>query len=479
MSDQFSGWGSQPVPYSQEAEEATIGAILINPMAYLDVAAFLNADDFFLLRHRYIWQALGRLSERNEPIDYLPVIEELKAMGKLDEIGGPAFITQLINSTPTSMHAYVYAKLVQRAAVRRRLVAASDQVKALALNEELDIDEVCLRSQQAIDGVQVDSRQFLLSGAESIRYYDALQDKLFQQRADGEMTSYPLPDEWYKLRELIPAIYPGDFIVVSGLPGSGKSSFLEQWAEHCARLGLWVSYTHTEMNTDQILHRRMARHSGLNYDLLASGAEKTPVQRELMLRADEEIYTFSKRLSYRWSPDVHFPTLQLAMRRDAIAGVKVFFIDHFQDVQVDGGGKDTNLVRAYEKACIWLAAFAEFRRVVVVVASQENKQGSTKWSAKLIEKALTRISIKRDTLTSEYAYLLNNVDYRAMPGEANPVADIDVTKARFGKRGRRKMLNHGPVFKWLDLSAARKVAQAKPAPAKSFIEKAADSEVIL
>src|SRR5690554_393153 len=133
---------SGQVPYSQEAEEAVIGAVLVNPEAYLAVASFLKPEDFFILRHAYIWEALGRISERNESIDYLTVQEELRALGRLAEIGGPAYLTQLMNAMPTSMHAEVYGRIVERAAIRRRLLAAADEIKSLAMDEELPIEKV-------------------------------------------------------------------------------------------------------------------------------------------------------------------------------------------------------------------------------------------------------------------------------------------------------------------------------------------------
>src|SRR5262245_35003809 len=128
MTDQL--WGSTQAPFSQEAEEAALGAILASPNAYFAVAAFLKPDDFFILRHRYIWEAMNRLNDRSEPIEYLTVAQELKDAGHLAEIGGPAYLTQLINNTPTSVHAEVYGRLVERAATRRRLMAASDEIKA-------------------------------------------------------------------------------------------------------------------------------------------------------------------------------------------------------------------------------------------------------------------------------------------------------------------------------------------------------------
>ena len=477
MSDQFTnGWGSTQAPFSQEAEEAVLGAILLSPDVYLDVAAFLEADDFYILRHRYIYEAFGRISARNDVIDYLTVNQELKDCNQMQEIGGPAFITHLLNSTPTSVHAVVYARLIESAATRRRLMVASDHIKGLAMNTEMTIEDVVIQSQLKLDDAIPDERERTLVGGESIEHYDAHLAELQMQKASGQMVSYPLPPEWTRLGELIPAIYPGDFIVVSGLPGSGKSCFLEQWAEHCARIGLWTKYTHTEMSTEQILHRRMARHSGLPYSFLTSGdvgsSAMTLLQRRQMQKADYAIREFASHIIYDWMPDPQFARLAVKMRRDAIAGVKVFFIDHFQDVQAQPA-KGDNIVLAYEAACRWLAAFAEFRRVTVIVASQENKGGGTKWSGKLLEKALTRISIKRDNLHTERIYRVGGTEFRAMPGEADPLADIVVGKARFGKRGKVRMFQHGPAFRWLNSADGT----TKPQVARAAIEIAREAGI--
>src|SRR5215217_1664092 len=81
-------------PYSQEAEEAVIGAVVVNPEAFLAVASFLQPEDFYILRHTYIWEALQHIAERNDAIDNVTLREELRTMNRLTDIGGPAYITQ-------------------------------------------------------------------------------------------------------------------------------------------------------------------------------------------------------------------------------------------------------------------------------------------------------------------------------------------------------------------------------------------------
>src|SRR5258705_731714 len=116
---------NQYIPTSLEAEEAVLGSILTNADKFVVLRGFLKASDFFLLRHQYIWQALEHLQKRHESVDYLTIMAELKAMDKFAEIGGGAYLTQLINNTPTSIHAETYGRLVQRAALRRQMLEAS------------------------------------------------------------------------------------------------------------------------------------------------------------------------------------------------------------------------------------------------------------------------------------------------------------------------------------------------------------------
>lgn len=96
-----SGQTSTAVPHSREAEEAVVGAVLINPEVYYDVAQFLAADDFYIHRNKWIWEAFTRLHEQRIPIDLLTLSEELDRASLLADVGGSAYITSLINQVPS------------------------------------------------------------------------------------------------------------------------------------------------------------------------------------------------------------------------------------------------------------------------------------------------------------------------------------------------------------------------------------------
>src|SRR4030065_1869109 len=113
---------SQVVPHSREAEEAVLGAVLINPETYYEVSQFLRSDDFYIQRHRWLWESFMRLQERRAPIDFLTVVEELDQIGQLNEMGGPAYISTLINNVPSSLHAEAYGRGVEQTTTPPRLL---------------------------------------------------------------------------------------------------------------------------------------------------------------------------------------------------------------------------------------------------------------------------------------------------------------------------------------------------------------------
>jgi replicative DNA helicase len=112
-------------PHNLEAEEAILGSLLIDPDAILRVATFLNPDDFYVTRHSWIYEAIRDLHERREPPDLVTLADELERRGQLSEVGGPAYISSLINATPTSIHAEFYARIVERTGLLRRLIEAA------------------------------------------------------------------------------------------------------------------------------------------------------------------------------------------------------------------------------------------------------------------------------------------------------------------------------------------------------------------
>ncbi len=261
--------GPQLVPHSREAEEAVLGAILINPEAYYDVAQFLQADDYYIHRHRWIWEAFTRLHEGRVPIDFLTVSEELENMGQLSEVGGPAYLTALINNVPSSLHAEAYARIVEETAVRRRMLSAANQIAKLAYQTDLGITTAMDESEKAVFGI---SERRLTRDLQPIRqvlseYFDRI-DAL----ANRDEELYGVPSGFIDLDRLLGGLQPSDLLIIAGRPGMGKTGFLISAAKNAAQtFQKHVAIFSLEMSNEQLVQRLISQETGIDSQRLRTG----------------------------------------------------------------------------------------------------------------------------------------------------------------------------------------------------------------
>ncbi len=255
-------------PHSVEAEEAVIGSILINSEALFEVAAFLQSEDFYIVKNGWVWQAIVSLHDRNEQIDYLTVVEELREQGHLDEIGGPAYITYLINHTPSTIYTETYGRIVERTAIRRRMLSAASEIARLAHEEETDINDVIDRSESALFAV---TERRLKTEIVPIRdalneYYDRV-EFLYNQNVE----SLGVPSGFTDLDTLLGGFQKSDLLIVAGRPGMGKTSWLLSVALNAARAGARVAIFSMEMSNEQIVQRLVSSETGISTQNLRLG----------------------------------------------------------------------------------------------------------------------------------------------------------------------------------------------------------------
>jgi replicative DNA helicase len=257
-------------PSNVEAEEAVLGSILINPDALFDVATFLKAEDFFLVKNGWVWDSVIALHERREPIDFLTVTDELERQGRLQEIGGPVYISQLMDTVPSSIHAEAYGRIVEQTALRRRLLGAASEVAQLAYDERENIELVLDRAEQALFSV---SERRLTRDVQPIkdivtRYYDHIQE--LSERDDallGVPTGFGLIDK------LLGGLQRSDLIIVAGRPGMGKTGLMLNIALTAARrYRKRVALFSLEMSDEQLVGRLVAAETGIDSQRLRRGA---------------------------------------------------------------------------------------------------------------------------------------------------------------------------------------------------------------
>lgn len=290
---------TQLAPHSREAEEALLGSILINPDYFHDCAAHVGKDDFFMLRNAWIWEAMDRLAKRDEPIEYLMVIEEIKAMGHYDDIGGAAHIAYIANCVGTSVYAETYARVVQSASVRRRLLEAAGEIANTARNENIDTDA-------AIDRAM----ELMISASErrktNVRTLEEGLHSLVAEHADiasGDKEPVVIKTGT-KIDSLLSGggLSPGGVVVTADTSG-GKSEFCRQIIENAAlqkKHGLVISL---EMNEKDVLTNMLSRFSGIPSDFLdTKGKPKDAAQADKYDKAVIKIYEIEPYIHFDDTP---------------------------------------------------------------------------------------------------------------------------------------------------------------------------------
>ena len=260
------------VPHSREAEEAVLGSVLIYPQVYFDLAEFLAPDDFFIHRHRWIWEAIIRLCVRRIPIDSLTVIEELDQHGRLEEIGGAAYITALLNAVPSALNAVSYGQIVAATATRRRMLAAANQIAQLAYHENEPLEAVMDEAVKAVHqvGDRLDQRALLPFSQVISNLYDHV-DRAAQAQQRGERLG--VTTGFNELDQLLGGLQPSDLIVVAARPGLGKTSFLLSLAKNITRgqNPKHIAIFSLEMPNEQLGLRIIAQETGLNTQRVRNG----------------------------------------------------------------------------------------------------------------------------------------------------------------------------------------------------------------
>lgn len=334
-------WGNLQTPYSQEAEDAVIGALLINPTSYYDVVQVVKTEDFFILRNRYIFDAIATLSERKETVDYITVVEELKAKNRLAEIGGGAYLTQLCNAAPDSQNGVVYAHLVQRAATRRLLLAYGDDVQKLALDETREVSEIIndVESKQIEIAARVVGTKTLTMHSAVSAYFDRV-DKL---RNNPNDTS-GIPTGFVDLDRVFMGLDEQALTLLGARPGMGKTSMMLSMAMNMVRTGYRVGFFSLEMGVDQLIGRLVAMDSGISSQRLRAGqlsndewgrfVKTTGDLHDLPLFIDD---------TTTWTPLQLHAKCNSMKRRNAI---DMFFVDYVGLMSGGGRYKDNKVAEA-------------------------------------------------------------------------------------------------------------------------------------
>jgi len=429
------------VPHNVEAEEAVLGALLIDPDGLFKVLPFLRAEDFYLQKHRWIYEAITRIHERRDPIDFLTLTTELEQQEQLEATGGAAYISQLINAVPSAIGIESYGRLVEQTSVRRRLLDAVSDIARYSYDETLPIGQVVDKSEQALFGVSQKRSTRDLQPIQEVakNYYDRV-EYLYDHR--GEPMG--VPSGFRDLDRMLGGFQRSDLLILASRPGVGKTSLMLTFALKAAEQHHTIALFSLEMSAEQLVQRLVSAISQINVQRLRLGQ----LQEEDWPRFTDAIAHLSELPVYLDdTPSISVLQLRTKCRRlQSERGLDMVFVDYLQ--LMNSESRSDNRVQEVSYISRSLKGLARELNVPLMTASQlsraveqrTNKHpmlSDLRESGSLEQDADIVMFIYRDELYNE------NTEY---PN----IADLMIAKHRSGPTGTVQLFFNKRLTQFLD-----------------------------
>lgn len=255
-------------PHNVEAEQAILGALLIDRNALFEVSGRLKADFFYLEKHKEIYEAIISLYEEGMPVDIVTVSDVLARRGSLEKVGDVDYIANLANSVVTTANVSHYVSIIEDKALLRQLIEASGKIIDMGYNGTMEGVEVLNQAEkQVFDLAQGLNR----TGLEPI---NTLLDQTFTQLEElclnkGELTG--VPSGFIDLDRKTSGFQNSDLILVAARPAMGKTSFVLNIAVNAALRNYPVAIFSLEMSRTQLVNRILSLESMVELEKMRTG----------------------------------------------------------------------------------------------------------------------------------------------------------------------------------------------------------------
>lgn len=431
-------------PQNIEAEQSLLGALLIDKDAIANVSEMLRPENFYKTeQHGSIYSALITLYEKREPIDVVTVTEKLKQMGYLDKVGGPAYLTELVNMVPTAAHVETYAKIIREHAMRRTLISFSAKFTDLAFDEGTEVAAVLEEYEQSIFGLsqQHVKRDFIQLKDAIAQSFDRL-DEL--QKTNGKLRG--VPTGYRDLDNKLAGLQDSNLIILAARPGMGKTSFALNLAMHAAvNVGIPVGIFSLEMSQEELVDRLLVSQADIDAWRLKTG------------KLDEKDYD---RLSHAMgvlaeapifiddTPGISLSEIRTKSRRlQAEHGLKFIIVDYLQLIK--GRGQE-NRAQEVSEISQGLKNLARELKVPVLSLSQLNRSVENRTGSKKPMLADLRESgaIEQDADVVMFIYREDSENMEAVK--------LDIQKHRNGSTGDIDLIFRGDRMRFYGMEKTRR-----------------------
>ncbi|MGD9685291.1 MAG: replicative DNA helicase [Candidatus Obscuribacterales bacterium] len=429
-------------PQSLEAEQAVLGALLVSGDGISRVVDILDPEYFYRKAHQVIYAAMLDLYEDNEPIDIVTVSQYLKDEGKLDNVGGRQYITDLSLSVATTANLEYYGKVVQEKAILRQLIKAGTEIVG-SCYEETDAESALDKAEHLIFTLaQKKEMQQLVH----IKNIVETSFQKIEERYENRDSLSGVPSGFYDLDALTSGFQPSDLVIIAARPSMGKTAFVLNIAQHVAvEHNIPVAVFSLEMSKESLVMRMLCSEAEIDSNRLRTGhmhtSDWTKLASAMGRLGEAPIYIDDSAL-------VNSLEMRAKCRRlkSEMNGLGLVIIDYIQLMQ---GRKQTdNRVQEVSEISRSLKTLAREINVPVIALSQlsravEARQNKRPMLSDLRESG----SIEQDADLVAFIY---RDEYYNPETEQRGEAEIIIAKQRNGPTGTVELLYQGSITRFLN-----------------------------
>jgi replicative DNA helicase len=431
-------------PHDIDAEEATVGSLLIDGATISKIESLVQAEDFFSDRNRWIYEACVGLYQRNEAINQITVAQDLSRQEKLEKCGGAAFLSHLISVCPTSLDIEYYAKIVYRLSMMRKLINAADQISNIGYQASPEIDTSMDKAEDILYGLRhgKSPRDFVHIRQILDKYFEAEPPSEEEELKPSEVQH--VPSGFIGLDDFLGGFQRSDLIVIAGRPSMGKTSLALNIARNASvERNACVAMFSLEMSRESLVERLVAGEALVNSRKIRLNYETPEEEKRIMdaigILSEAPIYIDD-------SPQLRVIEMRSkAKRLNFERKINLIIVDHLGLIQ--GDYRVDNRVQEISYITRSLKVLAREMNVPVIVVSQLSRASEWRASHKpQLSDLRDSGSIEQDAdvvlfiYRDEY-YYDEEAWLKEHPNEEYPagLADIIIAKHRNGPIGEIKL----------------------------------------
>jgi replicative DNA helicase len=433
-------------PQNIEAEKAVIGSILIDNESLNKVADILIPESFYEVRHQVVFEYMLILYKDSKPVDVLTLTAILKKQNKLKQIGGSAYLSEIISQVPTSANVVEYANIVKESYIRRKLIGFGAKLDESARKEDKQLEDV-------LDELETDLMSISISSA-TRDFYDASTLLELQMQKADEYAKNPgalrgLSTGLKSVDNILGGLHKSDLVILAARPSVGKSAFVFDLARHVAvNEKKSIAVFSLEMPAVQVIERMLAQQIKVNLWNLRMGQ-----------MSDEDYRRYSEgagklsdsKIFIDDTPGINIMQLRSKSRKLMIEhSLDLMVIDYLQLMQ--GHSNTDNRAQEIGEISRSLKILARELNIPVIALSQlnravENRQDRVPQLSDLRESG----SIEQDA--DLVMFLSRDINPDEPQGEQTESIKVDlhIAKHRNGPIGRVPLMYFGPQTKFSDL----------------------------